>query len=208
MELTELFQQLHQESRAYRFCKDGLAGIGLAKDKQSAQLCVRLLREEIIYCFDTDFQKVIAENVESWYEQWKQEFNNGGIWVNGNTPNEKGIIICTKSFSPEVPDVGLSWNGIHGNERCFVFGEQTFGIVAYDHSRIYSKNPNAHFRLCNHSHGFIFHSPDVVVVEDAIGYIEDSSVKCHGRCKLVLTNDCTLIDKGHLKLEYVGHVGI
>lgn len=206
MKLKELIKQITKQCEDYHFCEEGVNEVLQA---DCVTKFIAILRENIFWCFESEYHQAIADNIETWYRQWKEEFNRCGIWVNENIPDEIGIIICTTSF----PDITIFGNGfvghcLHGSERCFIFGEKKFGVISYGHSRVYSKNPNARFILANHSHGFIFHSSEVIVREDAIGYIEDSHVNCHGRCKLVLTNDCQLKDNGHVSLEYVGHIGI
>lgn len=196
MEFRDLMVQLRNDSKAYHFCRDGLKGLASAT---SVEQCISLLRENIVYCFDSDYHQAIADNIEEWYRRWKTEFNRCGIWVNENTDNEKGIII---------------WNSLDGltakgKERVFRFGKMAYAVfMAIDHAKIYSKESPIKVILAGHSHGFIYQAHDISVMNSATCYAEKTTVRSTDACRLFLTSDCNWVGiKGHKTYAEILHVG-
>lgn len=189
MELQELIAQLKNDSRSYHFCKDGLKGVASVT---SVLQCVAMLRENIVYCFDSDYHQVIAENIEMWYGQWKKEFNLCGIWVNECPENGDGIVVIVSQDLSNYKS--QQWLVSHariiiGKCRCFVFGVNKMRVCLFDQSKIYSKNPNARIHLFDHSHGFIKFS-NVNLCNSSVCYAESAKVYLYDRSHANLTKSC------------------
>lgn len=195
MEIQELIEQLRSDSKAYHFCEEGQDGAMMA---MSVEQCVKLLRENIVYCFDSEYHQAVADNIEKWYKQWKPIFNNQGIWVNEHAEEEKGLIIWT------------GYDSFHavGNERVFRFGKSRYAIILLtDHARIYSKS-HINIILAGYSHGFIYNACEVFALGHSTCYVEKSKVRSSENCRLFLTPDCNWIgQKGCKIFEEIQHVG-
>lgn len=201
MEFQDLMAQLREDCHKYHFCQDGLRGVAKAT---SVENCVAMLRENIVYCFNSDYHQAIAENVDEWYLSWKDIFNRCGVWVNEIPSNDKGIVILTKDCS-HIFSTSYGF-GLFGKTRCFVFGDSPKIVGVFDHAKIYSKNENAIIILCNHAHGFIQNAVSVKVLNDATCYADHvENVACNSNSRLFLTHDCKLDDQGHKSLEYIEH---
>lgn len=190
MEFRDLIAQLRNDSKSYHFCRDGLKGVATAA---SVLQCVAMLRENIVYCFDSDYHQAVADNIEEWYQNWKKEFNQCGIWVNESSMDSKGIVIITDFESihnPSGAEIAEHAFVILGKERCFIFGEKNLRVWVYDHAKLYSKNPNADIHLNMYSHGFIKNSK-VLASGSAICYAEDANVMMNQKCTCYLTASCS-----------------
>lgn len=192
MEFRDLIAQLRNDSKSYHFCRDGLKGVATAA---SVLQCVAMLRENVVYCFDSDYHQAIADNIEEWYQNWKTEFNQCGIWVNESSSNDKGIVIITdfasaRDLSGAERDECAFF--IMGKERCFIFGKKNLRVFAFNHAKVYSKDPNADIRLYERSHGFVKKSM-VFASDNAICYAEDTTVTMDQKCTCYLTESCSYI---------------
>lgn len=201
MEFQELMAQLRQDCNKYHFCQDGLRGVANAT---SVENCVAMLRENIVYCFNSDYHQAIAENVEEWYRSWKQIFHACGIVVNEHFWPHNQIVILTHDCTTLFPHYRF---GVLDKERCFVFGEKTTVVSVYDSAKIYCKNPNADITLWNKSHGFIQNAELVTVKDKASAYVDHvTKVEANGPgVRLHYTPDCQLVDVEHKKLEQIQH---
>lgn len=187
MEFQDLIVQLRDDSKSYHFCRDGLKGVAFAT---SVLQCVEMLRENIMFCFESDYHQVIAENVEEWYKSWKWEFNQCGIWVNECPDGGKGIVIIT-GIDKDVPNETLDTYEkiIIGNCHAFIFGGGKVKVTVFDHARIHSKNPKASLLLTNHSQGFVEKST-VTTNDFAVCYAEESKVYLDGHSVAHVTPSC------------------
>lgn len=190
MEFRDLIAQLRNDSKSYHFCRDGLKGVATAA---SVLQCVAMLRENIVYCFDSDYHQAVADNIEEWYQNWKDEFNQCGIWVNESSSDDKGIVIitdfdCARDLSGSEKRECAFF--IMGKERCFIFGEKKLRVWLFDHAKVYSKNPNADIHLYMRSHGFIKNSK-VLAIDNSICYAESANVMMDQKCTCYLTADCS-----------------
>ena len=135
----------------------------------------------------------MADNIEEWYQNWKDEFNQCGIWVNESSSNDKGIVIitdfaCARDLSGSEKRECAFF--IMGKERCFIFGEKKLRVWLFDHAKVYSKNSNADIHLYMRSHGFIKNSK-VLVTGNAICYAEGANIMMAEKCTCYLTADCS-----------------
>lgn len=202
MKFQDVMAQLREDCNKYHFCQDGLRGVAKAT---SVENCVAMLRENIVYCFNSDYHQAIAENVEECYRNWKTIFNACGVWVNEQPFIEKGLIILTRDCT-NIYATSYGF-GVRGTERCFVFGEKDMIVGVFNTARIYSKNPHAIIRLYDKSHGFI-HNAELVEVKDyASAYVDHvQQVVANGYgARLFYTPDCEVIDYEHKKLEVMEH---
>lgn len=207
MEFRDLIAQLRNDSKSYHFCRDGLKGVASAA---SVLQCVAMLRENIVYCFDSDYHQAVADNIEEWYKNWKEEFNKCGIWVNEDSENKDAIIIITTlgALKPTEDGYVPYLSGmVTGKQRCFLFGEKGTRLLACNHARVYSKNPNAELILTDHTHGFVKGSY-VEVTENASCYAEDAKVILGGSARAFLASSCTFtVSSVGAKIESIEHLG-
>lgn len=187
MDFKELLNEVSHQSKMYNFCSDGKRGL---QNADNIQNLIKMLRDTIFWCFDTEYSQAVVACVEKWYANWKEQFNLGGIWVNEETERRDAIIIITKK------SFGTDCYHFQDNQRVFVFhtdDKEIIHIECNDHAHLYCKHPYANITLRNSSHGFTF-AGTVMMNDSAICYAEDTVfLRGYGR-RIVCTENCEYID--------------
>lgn len=193
MEFLELIDCLRKDCNTYHFCKDGLRGVAKAT---SVEDCVGLLKNNIVWCFDSPYHQVIAENIDTWFEQWPEAFRHSGVFVNEAPDNARAIMIITRPTDFLLSDHNRV--AVEKFQRCFVFGTAELTVRAWNYSIVYCKNPNAEVFLYDKALGYCKHVKSISAKHRSVVYVEHTHlITCTNWADVYLTADCDLVQSYH-----------
>lgn len=193
MEFQDLIKLLREHCNEYHFCKDGLKGVATAT---SVEDCVALLRDNLVWCFDSPYHQAIADNLENWFMLWPEAFHRCGIWVN-EVPKKsgKGIMLCTREIYATI--YGTNVIPVDSYQKCFVFGNMDLHVKAWHHATIYCKNPSAEVYLRDNSVGYCKGVAQIHIWNHGCCFAEASSISVTDFAEVHATNDCDVFKSSY-----------
>jgi len=162
----------------------------LLLEAQTVPQMLRVAQDYWDEIYRSKYPEVVLKRIETWYCNFKEDFNSAGVFV--NEPSDWGLVIVNNYYKEAL--------NIYGKAKAYIFGKSY--VKGYDSAQVYCRTEGSLIELYNTSYGHVEAGRAVAYGRSSLQCNCDA--ECYGSVKINIYGG-VLKDYGHLYIMASGN---